>query len=124
MIKKNIIVTICLIIAAAFLYYLASQITELIFDSLKVPVTREYGLAIHAISLFLAVIAFIIALKNKKWMDFLTEALTELSKVTYPTKKESGQSAVVVIVMVSIATVFLAVFDTMWLFLTKLILSN
>ncbi|OVE80714.1 preprotein translocase subunit SecE [bacterium K02(2017)] len=123
--KSKKIVNICLIIAALFLYYIASQIVELIFDNLNLPITREFGLTVpEIISVFVALISYVIAIKNSSWMGFLNEAVTELSKVTYPTKKESGQSAVVAIVMVSVATVFLAIFDSFWSYVTQLILSN
>jgi len=119
------IVNICLIIVAFFLYLVASQIIELVFDSLNQPITRIYWLTIpEMIAIGVAVIAYVIVIKSKACSGFLTEAVTELSKVTYPTRKESGQSAVVVIVIVAIATLFLAIFDSVWSFLTQLILTS
>ena len=123
--KNKKIVNICLIIAAFFLYFVASQIIELVFDNLNMPITREFGLTIpEIISVVLAGVAFLVVIKNSTWVGFFTEAVTELSKVTYPTRKESGQSAIVVVVMVSIATLILALFDSIWSFLTQLILSS
>jgi len=123
--KTKKIVNICLIIVAVFLYLLASQIVELVFDWLNLAITRDYWLTIpEFISIGIAALSYIVVLKNKTVMGFLTEAVTELSKVTYPTKKEAGQSAVIVIIMVAIATLFLALFDTIWSYLTKLILTS
>ncbi len=46
-----------------------------------------------------------------KGMAFLREARVELSKVTWPTRKETIASTVVVVVTVFVTTVFLGVVD-------------
>ncbi len=119
------IITICLIILSVFLYFTASQIADVLFDVLKVPVTSDY--AKYFPNIIAAVVAggtFVVLMANKAMMTFLTESYVELSKVTFPTFKESAQSAVVVIAMVAFATVVLAVFDSVWSYLTKLILTS
>lgn len=118
------ILTICLILAGFFLYLVASLLTEAVFNVLDLPVARHYllsvpewfGIAVAALSLF-------IVWKNESAMGFLDECLAELFKVVYPTPKESGQSGIVVIVMVGLATLFLAFFDYLWSALTQLMLS-
>jgi preprotein translocase subunit SecE len=119
------IVNISLIIAAVFLYLVASQISELVFDIFNLPITRDFWLTIpEMIAIGFAGLSFLIVSRNKTSSEFLKEVVSELSKVTYPTTKESGQSAVVVVVMVSIATVFLALYDTVWSFATQYLLTN
>lgn len=123
--KTKKILFICLIIASFFLYHIASQFAELVFDWFNIPITRDYGLTIpEFIAAGVAGLVFIFVLKNRTWMGFFSEAITELSKVTYPTRKEAGQSAVVVIILVAIATLFLALFDYIWSNFTQIILSN
>lgn len=123
--KSEKIVNICLIIICVFLYLVASQIAELVFDWLEIATTRDYLLTLpEIVSAGLCAVVFVLAHRNQRLTVFLNEAVTELSKVSYPTKKESGQSAVVVIVMVSVATLFLALFDSVWSFLTQLILTT
>lgn len=123
--RSEKIVNICLIILCVFLYLVASQIAELVFDWLEVATTRDYLLTFPEIaSILFCSLVFVFARRSKHLMVLLNEAVNELSKVSYPTKKESGQSAVVVIVMVGIATLFLALFDSVWSFLTQLILTT
>lgn len=123
--KSEKIVNICLIITCVFLYLVASQIAELVFDWLEVAATRDYLLTLpEIVSIVFCVLVFVLARRNKRLTEFLNEAVNELSKISYPTKKESGQSAVVVIVMVGIATLFLALFDSVWSFFTQLILTT
>lgn len=118
------IVNICLIIAGLFLYLVASQIAELVFDAVNMPITRDFWLTIpEMIAVGVAVLAYFVVLSRKPWMEFLTEVVTELSKVSYPTQKEASQSALVVVVMVTIATSCLAFFDYVWSSVTRLILS-
>jgi preprotein translocase SecE subunit len=121
--KKKIVI-ICLIITAIFLYLVASQFAEVIFDVLNIAVNRNLGLTVpELIGAAIAGIFFAIVLKNQLAMDFFADVVNEMAKVVYPTPKESGQSAVVVIIMVGIATILLAVFDTVWSFVTRFLLT-
>lgn len=126
--NRKKIVIICLIIAAFFVYLVASQLFGYIFDAFDVVVpslelTRDFQLTIaHLIGLGVAGLAFVIVLVNARAMTYLQDVVVELSKVVYPTPKESAQSAVVVIVMVGIATLILAFFDWVWSGFTQMIL--
>ncbi|EKD51699.1 MAG: hypothetical protein ACD_62C00198G0002 [uncultured bacterium] len=122
--KNRKIVTICLILVAVFLYWVASQICELLFDWFNLAITRDYFVTIpDLIGAVCAGVAFALTLRHQRFMSFLEEAVTELSKVTYPTTKESGQSAVVVVILVGIATTMLALYDLFWSTLTRWILN-
>lgn len=122
--KKKIVI-ICLIITALFLYLVASQFAEVIFDVLNIAVNRDLGLTVpELIGAAISGVFFAVVLKNQTAMDFFTDVVGEMTKVVYPTPKESGQSAVVVIIMVGIATILLAVFDTVWSFVTRLLLTT
>ena len=119
------IVNICLIIASVFLYLVASQFTLQVFGWLNVAVTQDYWLTIpEIISILMVGIVYLLVVTNKKAMGYFYDAGTELGKVIYPTPKESSQSAVIVIVIVALATVVLTLFDSLWSFLTRLILSS
>lgn len=122
------IVNICLIIAVFFVYLVAAQIAELIFDWLNIPtksLVSGVGLtAVHVIAFGVAALSLFVVLRQKKLTLFLHEAALELAKVTYPSRKESGQSALIVIVMVAVATACLMVFDKLWQFVTRYILTS
>jgi preprotein translocase subunit SecE len=51
------------------------------------------------------------------------EVVAELRKVTWPTRKETSQATVVVIVTVIIAAIFLQIFDAIWSKVTSYILG-
>ena len=122
--KKKFIVIICLIILSVFLYQVASQIAEVVFDVFNVAVNRDFVLTIpELIGAGISVVFFALIAKNQTAIDFFLDVVNEMAKVVYPTPKESGQSAVVVIIMVGVATVLLAVFDTVWSFVTRFLLT-
>jgi preprotein translocase subunit SecE len=54
----------------------------------------------------------------KEWSN---EVATELTKVKWPTKKEVSNSTVIVIVASLLATVYLALLDRLWMFVTGLV---
>ena len=53
--------------------------------------------------------------------NWLNEAASELAKVTWPTKKEVTNGTLVVIVATVIATVYVALLDRFWGFVTDLV---
>jgi preprotein translocase subunit SecE len=52
------------------------------------------------------------------------EAAAELAKVTWPSKKEVTNSTVVVLVTSAFATIFLALLDRFWSFITNLVYGS
>jgi preprotein translocase subunit SecE len=61
--------------------------------------------------------------RHPKVNRLAVEVVTELSKVTWPTRKELSASTVVVIVVSIIASIILGVFDMFWAWATDLILK-
>ena len=131
--NKKTIVTICLIIAAVFLYWVASQFIETALGWFDIPVTaissmrggldKNSLLYVQLPSLLIALAAFIGVYKSEKAFGFFLEATGELMKVTYPLPKQAAQSAVVVVVIVFVATMLLAVYDSVWSVATQWVLS-
>lgn len=74
-----------------------------------------------AIAVVIAVAVFILLKKQKKINDFCGEVIVELSKVTYPPKKETFLSTIVISIMVAICAVILFAFDTLWGTLVKML---
>ncbi len=71
------------------------------------------------IALVLAVVFYVALKKQEKVNVFGLEVITELSKITWPTQKETLVSTGVIIVMVAIASVLLFLMDTLWGTLTQ-----
>jgi preprotein translocase subunit SecE len=85
------------------------------------PAPREWAVVVIG-----AVAGFGTALymwRHPKVNRLAVEVVTELSKVTWPTRKELSASTVVVIVVSIIASIILGVFDMFWAKLTDLILK-
>jgi preprotein translocase subunit SecE len=88
----------------------------------KLPVPQDWPFTpADLIGAVAAVAVFIILKRHKKVNQFSSEVLTELSKVTWPPKKETILSTVVIAVMVAICSVILFSFDTLWGTLVKLL---
>ena len=56
--------------------------------------------------------------RKKEAREYATEVADELSKVTWPTKKEVQNSTLVVVLTTLFATVFFALMDQFWRFIT------
>ena len=59
--------------------------------------------------------------RNPKVNRLAVEVVTELSKVTWPTRKELSASTVVVVVISIIAAIILGLFDFFWAWFTDMI---
>jgi preprotein translocase subunit SecE len=80
------------------------------------------------ISLLLgAVIALIVVIRTyrkpevRTWTD---EVASELAKVKWPTRKEVWNSTVIVIAASTVATVYLALLDRLWAFITNIVYGD
>ena len=62
--------------------------------------------------------------KHPRLHELSVEVVDELSRVTWPTKEETGHSTIVVIVTVIICSLYLGVFDAVWLWVTDTILNS
>ncbi len=84
-----------------------------------VPEPNETIIAI-ASGLVAAIVA-VAAFRAKKVHEFVTEVCVELSKVTWPTRKETWSQTIVVLIVSAIAALILGVFDGTWSKITDLI---
>jgi len=69
----------------------------------------------------LAFIAAVIAYRSKKVHTFVVEVCVELSKVSWPTRKETWSQTIVVLIVSVIAAIILGVYDAVWSHITDLI---
>ncbi len=74
-----------------------------------------------AVGLALSVGAVLFAARHQPSLTFSNEVVAEVTKVTWPSKKETKRSTVVVIVTTLVIAVMLGVFDFFWAELTGLI---
>ncbi len=65
-------------------------------------------------ALVIAGSATIYAWRKERWFKFCTEVVVEISQVTWPTKAETRQATIVVIVMTLICSCLLWAMDQSW----------
>ena len=82
---------------------------------------KPKALILYSVSLVVTLVAVWIAWRSEELFTLASEVVTELGKVTWPTRKETVAATLVVIVTVFIASVFLGMFDGIWSFLTRLL---
>jgi preprotein translocase subunit SecE len=68
-----------------------------------------------------AAIATVVAWKNEQVFTLASEVAGELRKVTWPSRKETVSSTIIVIITTIIASLLLGVFDGLWAWVTRMI---
>jgi len=71
------------------------------------------------LSFLVASVAVYMAWRSEEIFTLASECVTELMKVSWPTRKETMAATLVVIVTVFIASVFLGIYDGMWAYLSR-----
>lgn len=90
------------------------------WEFLRLPIYESLPVGIpDIISFVFAIAAFLILKRNVKVTEFGLEVISELLKVTWPTRKETVISTGVIVVMVGIASVMMFLIDTVWGTLTR-----
>ena len=110
----------CGIALAWFLIKTSNAIWTLLADTVDaVPEPNATIIAVGAglVSLLAAVVAY----RSTKVHTFVVEVCVELSKVTWPARKETWSQTIVVIIVSIIAAIILGLFDAMWSQITDFI---
>jgi preprotein translocase subunit SecE len=84
--------------------------------------TREMPLT-TVMAYVLCATAGIVAWKHQRTFALANEVVDELAKVTWPSRQETGNATVVVVVTVLLCSAYLGLFDFLWLTLTNWILG-
>jgi preprotein translocase SecE subunit len=80
---------------------------------------RDVDLILRGVSVALAALLFLILWRNDDANQFMNEVMVELSRVTWPTHKETTSATTVVIVMVLVSGLALGLLDYIWTTLLK-----
>ena len=110
----------CAITLAWFLIKASNATWAILADSVD-SIPEPNGTMIAVGSGLVAFIAAVIAYRSRKIHTFVVEVCVELSKVTWPTRKETWSQTVVVLIVSVIAAVILGVYDAVWSHITDLI---
>lgn len=111
--KKWIQISYLFLAALTWIFFY--HLSETIWDLAKLPLFPDWALSPPQMIAFVAaIILFVILQKNEKINEFSVEVASELSKITWPDKKETVLSTGVIAVMVAICAVILFAFDSLW----------
>jgi preprotein translocase subunit SecE len=78
----------------------------------------------HLLGLFGAVAAVLYGWKNVAAREFSFDVVSELKKVSWPSRKETQTATVVVIVTTILCAMVLGLFDQVWAWITGVIYSS
>ena len=83
---------------------------------------KNIDLVIRLVSMGLGAVLFLGLYKNESANQFMHEVVTELTRVTWPTNKETMSATFVVVIMVLISGLLLGLFDKFWTLVIQWIL--
>jgi len=83
---------------------------------------RNIDLFLRIGSVLAGALVFIGLYRNEKANQFMNEVVAELSKVGWPTQKETSSATLIVIVMVVVSGMVLGLLDYFWVQILKWIL--
>jgi len=110
----------CAIVLAWFLIKSCNAVWTILADNVD-AVPEPNSTAIAAGSGLIAFIAAILTYRSAKIHGFVSSVCIELSKVTWPTRKETWSQTIIVLIVSVIAAVILGVFDAVWAQITDFI---
>ncbi|MDH5491580.1 MAG: preprotein translocase subunit SecE [Myxococcales bacterium] len=83
--------------------------------------TDPSQMIVTPVAALLGILGAVLLYRNPKVHRFANEVAAELSKVTWPTRKETWNHTVTVVIVSIIAAVILGIFDATWSSVTDLI---
>lgn len=101
------------------LAYVLVMATDWVWGYFEKP-PRMY---VNLVGILTAATATWLLWRHRQTQQSASETVAELRKVTWPTRKETSQATIVVIVTVIIASIFLQIFDAFWSRVTGYILG-
>ena len=110
-------VNLGLLVAAVLIFLFLNQLFSALWGMARLPVNEDWPIEPAQI------LAFVVAAGAAFWARryrrsnvFLNEVAEELSKVSWPERKDTVSSAGVVVILLSIASVVLFLIDSLWRF--------
>ncbi len=120
--QRWIIVSYIVASLACFLVF--QQLMGAIWDYFRLPLFDQWPVSLPDVVAVLLALGVFLGLKlNVRANSFMADVIVELGKVTWPARKETVLSAVIVVVMVGIASLVLFLFDSLWGSLTQKLLA-
>lgn len=109
------IVNLALLVAGGAVFLFMMNLVRSIWSLARLPRMSEWILEPYIlISLFVSAGAAFYARRNGKANRFLNDVTQELSKVTWPSRKETSMSTGISCILVVICSLILLMFDSLW----------
>ena len=112
-------VQLMFLVGGMLLAYILVQSTDWVWGYFEKP----ERLKVNTVGIVVAFIATYLVWRHRPTQQSAAETVAELRKVTWPTRKETSQATIVVIITTMIAAGFLQVFDLIWSRVTGYILG-
>ena len=110
-----------LLVLSALFGYLFFEALTAVLDAFRLTTTvtawvgnYSWNVVGGVASTAIALIGFIVVANSAKAVGFGDEVFAEVKKVTWPNRQDTTRSTIVVVIMVTIAGVFLLVVDNLW----------
>ena len=82
---------------------------------------KPNSFAVGTGAIIVASVVTLICWRNEQLFELANEVTAELRKVTWPTRRETMSSTLIVIVCTLISSAFLGLFDGVWSWVTRMI---
>jgi preprotein translocase subunit SecE len=108
------------VVIAAFLLWFLDKVGTLTWQNFAEPPE----VAITALAAVVSIGATVALYRNERTHGLVTDVVIELAKVSWPTRKETYASTIVVIVTSLLAAAIVGAFDSVWSFFTDLLYKH
>ena len=116
-------VTLSFVAASALLAFLVFSFGQKIAGAYDWEARfRNVEMGLQGLSIVLGLGLFAFLYRSDAVNQFMAEVVVELSRVSWPTQKETRAATLLVVVMVLISGVFLGLLDYLWTILLKWII--
>jgi preprotein translocase subunit SecE len=108
------------VVVAAVLLWFLDKVGTLVWQNFAEPPT----VTITALAAVISISGTVALYRTERAHDLVTDVVIELSKVTWPTRRETYASTIVVIVTSLIAAAIVGAFDFVWSYFTDLLYKH
>lgn len=108
------------VVTAAFFLWFLDKVATLVWQNFAEPPS----FLVTALSAIVALGITVSLYRNERAHELVIDVVTELAKVTWPSRKETYASTVIVIVTSLIAAGIVGAFDFVWSFFTDLLYKH
>ena len=108
-------VNLCYLAAAAVVGYVVFTFSSGLVGAYDLESrVRSIDLVVRLLSIVVGAILFFVLYKNDNSNQFMNEVVVELTRVTWPTQKETSSATMIVMIMVLISGMILGLLDYVW----------